>query len=663
MCGLEIEVVDGSVRRIRADRDDVWSKGYLCPKGTTLGHVHDDPDRLRAPLVRDGSDWREVGWDEAFARTEELLRPVLDGHGIDSLACYIGNPTAHNFSLSRYAGAFVPMSGITQLYSAGTVDQWPKNVVGACLYGGMWTIPVPDLDRTDFLLMLGANPPASQGSLLAAPDVLGRLDAIRERGGTVVVVDPRRTKTAEQADEWVPIRPGTDAALLFAMVQVLFRRAWSTSARRPGRGGRRGARAVRRSRPEAVADACLVPAETIRRSRTAWCRRPAGAVYGRIGTCNQEFGTLASWLVEVLNIVTGNLDRAGGSMFSKPVAWSIASLPMPDFADGFTFGRWSSRVRGRPRSSARSRPVPRRGDRHAGRGAGPGARHHRRQPGDLVAGRRTPGRRARRARRDDLDRQLAERDHAPRRRDPAGPVLPRAAPLRRADLELGGRNAANFSEPVFPPHPDRPAEWEILLRLAAIVGGTPATTVDVEGVRRRLFRAWSWRPPRSPARRIADRDPAEILAATPGNGPVRILDFSLRIGPWGEGYGADPEGLTLDRLRESPHGLDFGPLEPRLDEMLRTPSGRIELAHPYITADVPRLRARLERTDGDSLVLVSRRHLRSNNSWMHNVEVLVKGKDRCTLLVNPDDAGRLGLEDGGDARCHPRRARWWPPWR
>ena len=339
MCGLEIEVVDGSVRRIRADRDDVWSKGYLCPKGTTLGHVHDDPDRLRAPLVRDGSDWREVGWDEAFARTEELLRPVLDGHGIDSLACYIGNPTAHNFSLSRYAGAFVPMSGITQLYSAGTVDQWPKNVVGACLYGGMWTIPVPDLDRTDFLLMLGANPAASQGSLLAAPDVLGRLDAIRERrdgrGGRPSAHEDGRTGRRVGADPSghrcrAPLRHGPGARVR--------RPGRPRTPRRPGRGVDQVLELASSFTPEAVADACLVPEETIRRLAHGLVSAPTGAVYGRIGTCNQEFGTLASWLVEVLNIVTGNLDRAGGSMFSKPVAWSIATLPMPDFADGFSFG-------------------------------------------------------------------------------------------------------------------------------------------------------------------------------------------------------------------------------------------------------------------------------------------------------------------------------------
>ena len=550
-----------------------WSKGYLCPKGTTLGHVHDDPDRLRAPLVRDGSDWREVGWDEAFARTEELLRPVLDGHGIDSLACYIGNPTAHNFSLSRYAGAFVPMSGITQLYSAGTVDQWPKNVVGACLYGGMWTIPVPDLDRTDFLLMLGANPAASQGSLLAAPDVLGRLDAIRERR------DGRGGRPSAHEDGRTGRRVGADPSGHRCRASSPWSRcsrptAWSTSTpRRPGRGVDQVLELASSFTPEAVADACLVPEETIRRLAHGLVSAPTGAVYGRIGTCNQEFGTLASWLVEVLNIVTGNLDRAGGSMFSKPVAWSIATLPMPDFADGFSFGRWSSRSGAPPRSSGRSPCLSRRGDRHAGRGAGPGADHHRRQPGGLVAGRRTPGRRTRRARRDDLDRQLAERDHPARRSDPAGPVLPRAAPLRRVDLELVGPQRGQLLRAGLPASPRSSGRVEILLRLAAIVGGTPAATVDVKGFDDGYFMGLVMAAASQPGSRIADRDPAEILAATPGNGPLRILDFSLRIGPWGEGYGADPEGLTLDRLRESPHGLDFGPLEPRLDEMLRTPSG------------------------------------------------------------------------------------------
>ncbi len=222
MCGLRVETREGRVERIRANPDDVWSRGYICPKGTTLGALHHDPDRLRVPLVRREGGFEEVSWEEAFREIEQGLRPVIDAHGLDAVTSYIGNPTAHNFSLSRYVGAFIGMSGIPQIYSAGTVDQWPKNVTAALMYGGMWTIPTPDIDRTDYLIIMGANPQASQGSLLATPDIMGKLAEIRKRGGKVVVIDPRRTGTAAAADEWIPIQPGTDAALLLAMAHVLF---------------------------------------------------------------------------------------------------------------------------------------------------------------------------------------------------------------------------------------------------------------------------------------------------------------------------------------------------------------------------------------------------------------------------------------------------------
>ena len=223
-CAAQVSPCRRARREDPRQQDDVWSRA-ICPKGTALGELHHDPDRLRAPLVRRGDTFHEVTWDEAFAEVERLLHGVIERHGKGALTTYIGNPTAHNFSLSRYVAAFAPMSGIARLYSAGTVDQWPKNVSSALLFGGMWTFPIPDLDRTDYLVVMGANPHASQGSLLAAPDLLARLDAIRARGGKVIVIDPRRTGTADHADEWVAIRPGTDAALLLAVAQVLFAEA------------------------------------------------------------------------------------------------------------------------------------------------------------------------------------------------------------------------------------------------------------------------------------------------------------------------------------------------------------------------------------------------------------------------------------------------------
>jgi anaerobic selenocysteine-containing dehydrogenase len=653
MCGLAVHVEDGRVTKIRGDADDVWSRGRLCPKGTTLGEIHHDPDRLRAPLVRRGGELREASWDEAFDAAEAKLRGVIEAHGSDALAVYLGNPLAHNFSLARYVGPFMAMSGLSNVYSPGTVDQWPKNVSSALMFGDMWRIAAPDLPRTDHLIVLGANPHASQGSLVATPDVLADLDAIRARGGRVIVVDPRRTGTVRHADEWVPIRPGTDAALLLAMVQVLFDEGL---VRLRGLEGRvEGVDAVRdavvRFTPEAVSEACGIPAERIRRMARELAAAERAAVYGRIGTCNQEFGTLASWAVDVLNVLTGNLDREGGAMFGKPVAWPLVSLPDPQFADGYQMGRFHSRVRGAPEVLGQF-PVSCLAEEIATPGPG--------QIRGLVTVAGNPAISAPDAGRlqaalPRLDALVCVDNWVNATTRHADVILPGLSPLENAhfdDLILSWavRSIGNWSPPVFPPEPGRPEEWEILLVLAGICAGQRRADLDVEALDTLFYDGLVAGLVQIPGFSLEGRDPAEIVAASrPEPGPRRILDLQIRSGPFGDRFGEDPDGLTLADFEASPHGIDRGPMVPRLDEVLRTKSGRVELAPPYLLADLDRLEARLAR-DEPPLVLVSRRHVRSNNSWMHNVPSLVSGRDRCTLLVHPDDAARLGVEDGKPAR-------------
>jgi anaerobic selenocysteine-containing dehydrogenase len=650
MCGLRVEVSAGRVAKIRANEDDVWSRGYLCPKGTTLGELHHDPDRLRTPLLKDGAGWREVSWPEAFREVARRLRPLLAQHGKQAVTAYIGNPTAHNFSLSRYVPAFVAMAALPVVYSAGTVDQWPKNLSAALMFGGMWSFPVPDLDRTDWLLMLGANPHASQGSLLAAADVLGRLDAIRARGGRVVVVDPRRTGTAERASEWLPIRPGTDAAFLLALVQVLFAEERVRLGALAGRVN--GVETLRRFAaqfpPERVAASCGIPAETIRRLARELSDAPRAAVYGRIGTCNQEFGTLASWLVDVLNALTGNLDREGGAMFANPIAWSLTSLTPPEFADGFALHRWRSRVRGAPEVLGQV-PVSCLAEEIATPGKG--------QVRVLITIAGNPVLSAPDAAKLDaalpgLELMVSVDNWLNETTRHADVILPGLSALEQPHYDeliwsWALRNAGKYSPALFDPG-ERPHEWQILLTLAAILAGADPDAVDTGALDQLFFAGLVAGIAQLPGSRIQGRDPAEIVAATPGVGPERLLDFQIRTGPWGDAYGANPGGLTLAALAQQPNGVDMGPLTPRLSELLRTPSGKLELAPGYIVADVPRLLARLERHD-DGLVLVSRRHVRSNNSWMHNVASLVTGKDRCTLLIHPDDAARAGVCDGAKA--------------
>jgi anaerobic selenocysteine-containing dehydrogenase len=640
MCGLRVEVKGGVVRRVRANDDDLWSRGYICPKGTALGELHHDPDRLRTPLVRGGGTWREVSWEEAYAEVWRRLEPVLERDGIPAVTAYVGNPVAHGFSLSRYIGAFISMSGINPLYSAGTVDQWPKNLVCALLYGGMWSIPLPDLDRNDFLLLLGANPHASQGSLLAAADVLGRLDAIRARGGRVVVVDPRRTGTAERADEWIGIQPGTDAALLLAMANVLFAEGRVDLGRLEGRVEGLGEveRLARDFTPEAVAGCCRVPAETIRGLARQLSEAQRGAVYGRIGTCTQEFGTLASWLVEVLNVLTGNLDREGGSMFANPIAWSLTSIRPPEFAEGFEFGRFESRVRGAPEVLGQF-PL----SCLAGEIATPGGG----QIKALFTISGNPVLSAPDAARLDaalpgLECMVSVDNYLNETTRHAHVILPGLSPFEQPHYDeliwsWALRNAGKYSPVLFAPPSDHPQEWRILLTLAGMLQGVPPESIAPEQIDQLFFAGLVATVASREGSAIAGRDPGEIVAGAGEPGPERILDFAIRTGPWGDAYGARPDGFTLEHLKQAPNGIDCGALTPRLDEVLQTASGR------------PRLRARLRR-EPHGLVLVSRRHVRSNNSWMHNLPALMTGRDRCTLLIHPDDATARGLVDGGLAR-------------
>jgi anaerobic selenocysteine-containing dehydrogenase len=656
MCGLRVTVEAGRVKQIRPNEDDVWSRGFICPKGTALGELHHDPDRVRTPLIRQGDgSFREASWQEALEATARGIQGVIARHGIGAVTAYIGNPTAHNWSLSRYVPAFIAMAGIGQTYSAGTVDQWPKNLSSLLMFGGMWAFPIPDLDRTDYLLMLGANPHASQGSLLAAPDVLGRCDAIVRRGGRVVVVDPRRTGSVRHASEWLPIRPGTDAAFLLALANVIFA---EKRERLRGLGAHANGLAELRAlvaefTPEAVAGACRIPAETTRRIARELAGAERAAVYGRIGTCNQEFGTLASWAVDVLNVITGNLDREGGAMFGNPIAWSLTSLPIPDYARGVEIGRWKTRVRGAPEVLGQV-PVSCLAEEIATPGEG--------QLKALITIAGNPAISAPGADRLDaalprLEFMVSLDNFVNETTRHAHVILPGVSALEQPHYDemiwsWAVRSAGKYSPRLFDPG-ERPQEWELLLALPAICKGAPPAAIDTRALDQLFFAGLVARLTQLPRSRIHGRDPGEIVAQSAGVGPERMLDLAIRTGPWGDAYGASPGGLTLAEMKKHPNGIDRGALTPRLAEILSTPSGKLELAPAYITADLPRLRARLARRD-EGLVLVSRRHVRSNNSWMHNVASLVSGRERCTLLIHPEDARAAGVKDGEPARVTSR---------
>jgi anaerobic selenocysteine-containing dehydrogenase len=632
---------------VRGDAKDVFSHGFICPKAYGIKQLHEDPDRLTAPLVRRNGELVEGTLDEAFEEIDRRLTPILDEHGRNAVAVYVGNPNAHNLSALLYGPAWLRALGSQNIYTASTVDQMPKQVSAGLMFGTMLSIPIPDVDRCEHLLLLGANPLVSNGSLLTAPDMRGRLRRIRGRGGKVVVIDPRRSRTADEADEHHFIRPGTDALLLSALACTLVEEELDAPGRLAGlcEGLDHVRELVRDFPPEAVAEPCGIPAGEIRRMARELAAADRAAVYARIGTCTQEFGTLASWLVDVLNVLTGNLDREGGAMFARAAAGQRNSSGAPGRGRGVRFGRWTSRVRGLPEVYGEL-PVACLAEEIDTPGEG--------QVRALITVAGNPlvsipnSARLERAV-ETLDFMVAVDIYVNETTRHADVILPGPEPLEKShyDLalyQLAARNVANYSPAVM--EGDGPPEWELLLRLAGIVAGQ-GPNADVEALDRLVIETLVRREVGLPGSSVAERDPGELLdALEPRRGPERVLDFMLRAGPYGDGFGNDPEGLSLEQLERNPHGVDLGPLEPRLPDALRTPSGRIELAPEPIVDDLERLRAALRRPRNGGLVLVGRRQLRSNNSWMHNLPALVKGKERCTMHVHPEDAQRLGLEDG-----------------
>jgi anaerobic selenocysteine-containing dehydrogenase len=649
-CGLEIETEGRNVLSVRGDAEDVFSRGFICPKAYGIKQLHEDPDRLTQPLARRDGRLIEASWDEAFEEIDRRLSPILAEHGRNAVGVYLGNPNAHNLAGVLYAPAWLRLLGSQNIFTASTVDQMPKQVSAGEMFGTMLSVPVPDVDRCRHLLLLGANPLVSNGSLLTAPDMRGRLRAIRERGGKVVVVDPRRTRTAEEADEHHFIRPGADALLLAAIACTLVEEGLDDPGELAAHtAGLDEVRAlVAGFTPEAVAGACGIEAGEIRRMARELAAAERAAVYARIGTCTQEFGTLASWLVDVLNLLTGNLDREGGAMFTRAAAGQRNSSGAPGSGKGVRFGRWASRVRGLPEAYGEL-PVAALAEEIDTPGEGR-VRALVTVAGNPLVSTPNSGRLARAI--EGLDFMLAIDIYVNETTRHADVILPAPEPLEKShyDLalyQLSARNVANYSAPVF--ESTVPPEWETFLRLAGIVTGQ-GPSADVGALDSMVIQTLVQRELADPASRVAGRDQAELLEALePRRGPERILDLMIRVGPYGDAFGSDPDGLTLDLLEHHPHGIDLGPLEPRLPDVLRTPSGRIELAPEAIVADVERLRSALARERNGGMVLIGRRQLRSNNSWMHNLPALVKGKDRCTLHIHPDDAARLGLTDGGRA--------------
>jgi anaerobic selenocysteine-containing dehydrogenase len=624
MCGVEVEIDGEEVVSIRGDERDVFSRGHVCPKATALKDLYDDPDRLKQPVRRVGDRWEPISWDEAFDEVVDRILNIQEEHGRDAVGVYLGNPNAHNFGTLVFGPPFLRTVGSKNRFSATSCDQLPLMLASYFMFGHQLLFPVPDVDRTDFMMLIGANPLASNGSLMAAPGIKKRLEGIGRRGGKVLVVDPRRSETARVADEHIFIQPGTDALFLLGLLHEVC--AAGIDLGRIANSVKNADRIIdiAKAHPPERSEAITgVSANTVERLARELRAAPKAVLYGRVGACTQEFGGLSMWLINVLNAVTGNLDEPGGSMFSSP-AMDVRAKAGGFGAGRGSYGRWKSRVRGLPAFGGEL-PASAMAEEMLTEGQGR-IRAMITIAGNPVLSTPNGGQ---------VDEGYASLDFAVsidffinETSRHADIILPPVSPIQRSHYDLAlyltaVRNVAKYSPAPFAPKDGEFDDWQILTELSC----------------------------RLVARRHGKLSKQYLTAkATQKAGPERVLDLGLRLGAYGKRLNPLGTGLSLGKLKKNPHGIDLGPMQSTLPEVLPKEHGPVDLAPDLFVDDLDRLCTRFltggtAATDGQ-LLLIGRRQLRSNNSWMHNSQRLMRGKSRCTVMINPDDAERLDVKSG-----------------
>ena len=614
ICGLNIEVSheeDGRalISSIKGDPLDPFSRGHVCPKAVALQDIQNDPDRLRQPHKRVGEHWQAIGWDEAFALAAEKLWAVQQAHGRNAVAVYQGNPSVHNYGLMTHSNYFLGLLKTRNRFSATSVDQLPQHLVSHLMYGHGLLLPIPDIDHTGFMLILGGNPLASNGSIMTVPDVEKRLKALRARGGRLVVVDPRRSETAAMADRHLFIRPGADAALLCGLLNTLFEEGLARGSHLPVNGLQQVREAIAPFSAEAVSVQCGIAAADIRQLARDFAAAGQAVCYGRMGVSTQAFGTLCHWLVQLVNLVTGNLDRTGGALCTEPAVDLVATT------SGGHFNAWQSRVSGLPEYGGEL-PVAALAEEMLTSGEGQ-VRALVTVAGNPVLS--TPNGRQLDAALEGLDFMLSIDLYINETTRHADLILPSTSALENDHYDstfnlLAVRNVTRFNRAILAKPEGALHDWEIFVGLAQAF----AKCAELE-----LKPTWS---------------------------PAQMIDQALRKGRYGE---ATPWQLSLATLDDHPHGLDLGPLRSNLAGRLTTASKAVEAAPQVLLDDLQRLAQMTPPVPGE-LLLIGRRHVRSNNSWMHNFHRLVKGKPRHQLLMHPQDLQQRQLQDGQRVRIRSR---------
>ncbi|MFJ4142434.1 molybdopterin oxidoreductase family protein [Pseudomonas sp. NPDC089734] len=614
ICGLTIETTTSGdappvITSIKGDPLDTFSRGHICPKAVALQDIQNDPNRLRQPMRRVGTQWHPIEWQEAFDLVADRLFAIQQRHGQNAVAVYQGNPSVHNYGLMTHSNYFLGLLKTRNRYSATSVDQLPHHLTSFLMYGHGLLLPIPDIDHTDFMLILGGNPLASNGSIMTVPDVEKRLKAIQRRGGKVVVVDPRRSETAAIADQHVFIRPGGDAALLFGLLNTLFEEGLTRDSHLPVEGLDQVREAIKDLNAEAMSPRCGIPAEQIRQLARDFAAADKAVCYGRMGISTQAFGTLCHWLVQLINLVTGNLDRVGGALCTEPAVDLVSST------SGGHFNLWQSRVSGLPEYGGEL-PVSALAEEMLTEGEGQ-VRALITVAGNPVLS--TPNGRQLEEALGGLDFMLSIDLYINETTRHADLILPSTSALENDHYDttfnlLAVRNVTRFNRAIFARPEGALHDWEIFVGLA---------------------------------KAFAAKAQKELKPTLP---PADLIDLGLRKGRYGE---ASDHGLSVKALSNHPHGLDLGPLKPSLATRLKTASGHIQAAPEAIMADLQRFIGSPVPQSGE-LVLIGRRHVRSNNSWMHNYHRLVKGKPRHQLLMHPDDLAGRGLSDGQQVRVSSR---------
>ncbi len=614
MCGLVIDHKDGHITSIKGDPDDPFSKGHICPKAVALQDLHNDPDRLKKPLCKTVNGWQEISWEEAFNQVVRRIREIQEKYGQDAVSLYQGNPSVHSMGSMFFAPSFARVLGTKNKYSATSIDQLPHHWVAQHIFGHMMLIPIPDIDRTDFFLVLGANPMVSNGGLMTTGGFSGRLKSLQARGGKMVVIDPRYSETAAVAHKHFFIQPGTDALFLLEMIRTLLMDGLMPDPKLHRMiSGWDQLKKIILDQPPDLALPTGIRIFEIQTLARDFASASAAVCYGRMGVSTQAFGSLCQWLINVLNILTGNLDRAGGAMFTRPAVDIVKALGKNGTQK--KKNRWHSRVR-KLGEFFGELPVATLADEIIAEGQG--------QIKALITSAGNPvlstpnGKRLSEAL-GKLEYQVAIDIYINETTKHADIILPPATGLETDHYDLvfhnfAVRNSVKFSEALFSPDPNARYDWQIFKELTKRLRKTPLPWW------KNALEKWST--------------------------PKRLLDLALRLGPYGQIGGRKLSGLSLKKVQKYPHGIDLGPLEPSLPSRLFTRDKRIDLMPDPMVYELGRLKKFRFSVRGSKLLLIGRRHLRSNNSWMHNSLLLVKGPNRCTLLMHPTDAQIRGLESG-----------------